>query len=778
MSYIQPENSLFAFTAFDFVTKRPLFSKHNFNFCLYAYDFLPTLDPITSKSKIFSDFLLRNNASLDAPFVVRDDLKKYFTPMTNDIELYINKYGYSLHSNYMYIEPPDEYVVFDELVANQFDLVWYTDSEFRRLQDYIVKYNEKIYSKYNFLFDIYSNDMKVWGSKLLIFTDFTVRSIYLNNLIVGSFGYGFPPLDWKKYFYQDNSLNSYINTNGIVSIYKNTDKNVDNIDWIAYNNANGDLSVFGGDKTLLIDHYYTYGQFEIRTVPLLDQSTPLSKVTKGIVTVVSDGTECSGFLIDGSASFGSEYVGLYLITCYHLIEKKSNKNFMTASVIFNTPDNNSKTITRQLQFSIIGYDIYADVCVGYYDSTTSYNQIYNSDVNINNINKIDLGLDIKLNKGDEVTVIGNLDKDNDLSVLKTCIDDSDYIGSFETNFYLGMPDSLQLNILPTLGLSGSPILIADKLDNTKYVCVGMINASCGYNNNFTLGIKCFLLHLIISNIIGYTAVYKKLFTSDIIKYNFVIRDAFPKKWLGIKASYYHVSLSPAKYPTLLNFPYNGGIVVHDIIIGFNPITSKFVYDVLELSKQSVVKLNTPLIGSKMYNKFISSSKNPLIIKSINVYNNINGIYNKFDMGKYGDQTPYNLITYQMSQIGTMLNDLKYVNKSKRIYGTIDIEYYYYNGLEWILDIDTIGGTSDDWYYEISDGMGNLFKIHRFDFPPILIPYITFYHKQFSKNDSLTVPGIVRAPSSNVELRTLELRMSDPLASSESVPLGVPSLVRP
>jgi hypothetical protein len=761
MSYIQSENSLFSFVAFDFVTKRPLYSQFNFNFCQYAKDFFPTLDPMTSKSKLFSDFLLKNNSSLDVPFIVQDGLKKYFTPMTNEIELYINKYGYSLHTNYMYIEPPKEYVVLDVLIANQFDLVWYSDNEFRRLQDYVVKDNDNIYSKYNFNFDQYSNDMKVWGTKLLVFTDFVSRSIYLNNLIIGSFGYGFPPLDWKKYFNQNNILNSYINNNGILSVYKNTDKNVGNIDWEAYNNANSDLDIFNNNITLLINHYYTYGQFEIRTVPLLDQITPISKVTRGIVTVVSDNSECSGFLFDGSASFGSKYVGLYLITCYHLIAKKSNKNFITASVIFNSLDNNSKTTTRQLQFSIIGYDIYADVCVGYYDSTTTFNKIYNSDINIADINKIDLGFDINLNKGDEVIVIGNLHKDNDLSVLKTHITDANYIGSFETNFYLGMPDSLQLNMLPTPGLSGSPILIANSSDNSKYVCVGMINASCGYNNNSTLGIKCFLLRLIISNIIGYTAVYKQLFSTDIIKYNFAIRDAFPKKWLGIKASYYHVSLSPSQFPTLLNFPYNGGIIIHDIIIGFNTLTSEFIYDVLELSKQNVIQLNTPLIGSKLYNKFISSSKNPIIIKSINMFNNINGIYNKFDMGKYGDQTPYNLITYQMSQIGTALNDSKYTNKAKRIYATIDIEYYYYNGLQWILDTDTIGGNTDDWYYQTSDSMGNLFYQHKFDFPAILIPYISYYHKQFYQDVSITdnfsqpseelrsSVNVVRPPPTNV-----------------------------
>ncbi len=43
----------------------------------------------------------------------------------------------------------------------------------------------------------------------------------------------------------------------------------------------------------------------------------------------------------------------------------------------------------------------------------------------------------------------------------------------------------------------------------------------------------------------------------------------------------------------------------------------------------------------------------------------------------------------MSQIGITVNNHKYTNKAKKIYETIDIEYYYYNGLKWILDTDTI-----------------------------------------------------------------------------------------
>ena len=82
MYYTQSENSLFSFVAFDFEIKRPLYSKYNFDFCQYKKDFLPNLDINTSKTKIFNDFLVRNNTSISSPFIVKDNLKKYFINKT------------------------------------------------------------------------------------------------------------------------------------------------------------------------------------------------------------------------------------------------------------------------------------------------------------------------------------------------------------------------------------------------------------------------------------------------------------------------------------------------------------------------------------------------------------------------------------------------------------------------------------------------------------------------------------------------------------------------
>lgn len=742
MSYIQSETVLFFFAVFDITSHHLLYTKYNFNFELYANDFMPNIDIANNKAKIFRDFLVRNDASLDKPFSVKDELTKYFNPMTPEIEKYFNTYGYCLHPNYMYVETPENYVVIDILRANQFDLIWYTDEQLRRLQDYSIKKGSDIYSKYNFDFNSYSNDWHIWGTKLAVFTDFIVRSIYLNKLIIGAFGYGYPPVvpfNFNKYFIQTPTLNNYLIDYSVLSVYKTTPKNLYSIDWTKYGIINMDLAFLNGNVDALKDHYLTFGQFEQRQIPFVTVKNTMSDAYKGIVTVTSEGLSCSGFLMDGSSSFGSGYVGLYLVTCYHLIDGKSNKNFIMASVTINTPSNNSKNVTRVLQFSVIGYDIYADVCVAYYDPKTTYNTIFNSDIDTNNVSKINLTTDTLIKKGDPLTVIGNLQYDNDLSSLTGYVMDNNYVGNFNLRFVLGMPQSIQLSIPPTPGMSGAPIFMGNYLNNEPLICVGMVNSTCGYNDQFTMGISCFLLHTIVSNIIGNTAVYKSLYSTDIIKYNFTIKDGFPKKWLGISATYYHSTISAKQNPVFMNFPYNGGIVLHDVILGFNTQTNKFIYDVLELSKQNVISLNTPLIGSKMYNKFISSSKCPLVIKSITMLDNVQGTFSKFDMGNYGNQTPYNLITYRMAQIGTTLNDPKYTNKSKRIYESIDIEYYYFNGLGWVLDNDTIGNNTDDWYFDSVDNMGNSFRQHRFDFPIILIPYITYYHDQVITDSPLNYP---------------------------------------
>ena len=74
MSYIQSENVLFFFAVFDSVSHHLLYTKYNFNFELYRNELTPNID-IANKAKIFHDFLVRNESSLDKPFSVKSEKK-------------------------------------------------------------------------------------------------------------------------------------------------------------------------------------------------------------------------------------------------------------------------------------------------------------------------------------------------------------------------------------------------------------------------------------------------------------------------------------------------------------------------------------------------------------------------------------------------------------------------------------------------------------------------------------------------------------------------------
>jgi hypothetical protein len=742
MPYYQSLGDIYFFAVYDQVSNQLLYTKYNFIFENYKKDFLPSID-ITDKSSIFHDFLIRNESSLDKPFSLKENLIKYFSPITDEIINYFNIYGYCFNPNYMTVDWPSTYISVDQLIKDQFDMILYTDDQIRRVQDYILIDNKNVYSKYNFDFTTYSNDWHVWGNKLVIFTDFTARCVYLNNIIVQAYGYGFPPTNFQKYFIQEPNLKLYLNNYSVSSVYKNVDKSYYSIDFIKYGMLNTDLNTLNNDIALLKNHYLQYGQFEKRVVPFINNSIPINDINQKLVTINSNGVSASGFLFAGSNEYRSfnGSTNLYLVTCYHLIQSNSNKNVFKAAIIINNANGNyGQTITRILEFKIIGYEIYADICVAAYDPTTDYNTIFNSDLDISIIPTLEILLDAIVNRGEIVSIVGNLSNDNSLVFMQGPIMDKKHVGSFRTNFVLGMPDSLQLDIRPTPGMSGSPVLRGDISKGEKLYCIGMINSSCGYKEQYTLAINGFYLNTIVSNIIGNWFVYRPLFNDNIIRYNFLIKDGYPKRWLGISATYYNLTLSPKKSSVFSNFPYNGGIVIHDFILGFNYLTGKFIYEVLDLSKQGVISLRTPLLDSKMYNKFISHSKTPIVIKSISMLDNIHNQYAKFYVGNYGNQVPYNIITYTMAQIGTTYNDAKYTNRVKRLYQPIEIEYYYFNGLQWVIDVETIGGTTDDWFIDTTDNIGNLFHQHRFDFPTILIPYIDVYHNESIKDAPLLPLG--------------------------------------
>ena len=123
-----------------------------------------------------------NGWNYNEPTVVQQNNKQYFLPMTQQIKDYNDYIGMSIHPGYINLFNINSYIPYDILVENQFDLVQYSNTQVRRLQDYYFSdQSNNIYSKYNFNFELFSNDFNVYGNNLVIFTDF-ISKYYTNQI--------------------------------------------------------------------------------------------------------------------------------------------------------------------------------------------------------------------------------------------------------------------------------------------------------------------------------------------------------------------------------------------------------------------------------------------------------------------------------------------------------------------------------------------------------------------------------------------------------------------
>ena len=101
------------------------------------------------------------------------------------------------------------------------------------------------------------------------------------------------------------------------------------------------------------------------------------------------------------------------------------------------------------------------------------------------------------------------------------------------------------------------------------------------------------------------------------------------------------------------------------------------------------------------------------------------------MGKNNEQNSFDVFTYGLKEMSTTINNTKYTNTYLYHYNSITLSYYYYNGKEWIEDIEEVGGNDSSWYNEYTDNFGNIFYQHKFEFPDTLITYLS----PFIINDS-------------------------------------------
>ena len=277
-------------------------------------------------------------------------------------------------------------------------------------------------------------------------------------------------------------------------------------------------------------------------------------------------------------------------------------------------------------------------------------------------------------------------------------------------------------------MSGSPILIGNPLGNLEMSCVGMLIGSLKTSNNLMVALDGYLLHNIVEVIINNWTVYiDKLEVTDQSQIDNFIRNGYPKAWLGITNRYNHPVMTET-YKELSSLSYVGGLLITNFIIGYNVRDNKFVFTSNELLDRNVIKLDGPLLDSKIYSRFIANGNVPIVIKSIIFYDIINSSFQNIKIGKFGGQQSYSRFVYGHSSIASYPNTSNsvYYNLVKNEFGPITIEYYYFDGNIWRNDTEKIGGNTADWYTIYKDNADNKYYQHKFEYPQILIPYVQNY----------------------------------------------------
>lgn len=707
-------------------------SKYNFNFSRFQTEIKHSGDLNDPENKIwlFGEFLRRINFNLESKIINLLDYEKFFDPITPEIRAYVSKYGvfHSLWNNYIGIDYDTKF--FEE---HQFDLYPYPDS--LRIQDFIYSNSNFDFNKFNFNFDKYMQDWIISDNKLVAFTDFIYRNYKLTSYTSYKTspyynlpdGYVVLP-EFQKYFLPvTENLINYITTYSVSSHNSLSDRTLNTIDFTKYSALNFDLPNFA-NPTIAKEHFISFGQFEQRILAFKTNNLlPIQEARKGVASVFlktkNDSPLSTGFLFK---QIGNE-TDIYLITVYHLIAKYPDQRYLYA-IFENDAVNNFSA-----QFRIIGYDTITDVMVAIYEPSLNYNQLFQVDWSKQVFLNIDYSY--KAPPGEVVHLIGNIGFNDNLSTIQTVIMNDNYSGGFgvagssET-----MPNSLLLQFSTSHGTSGSPILQGDPNGSSKLNIIGMLIGALVEAHGTLIAIDNYVLLNVIFAIIQKWNLLLSLqianTISDINTVNRVddfIKNGYPKAWLGIANQYNHPILA-GTYKELSNLNYIGGLLVTNFIIGFNYRDEKFVYTSRDLIDRNVFQIQGPLINTGMYTKFISNGSVPIVIKSITFYDGIQTEMVKLHIGKFGQQQSYSRFVYAQNYITLLNSDTSkhYYNLYILQFGPIIIEYYYYDGKQWNLETEQIGGNSDDWYVDYTDNIGNIYHQHKFEYPMTLLPYFNNY----------------------------------------------------
>ena len=360
-----------------------------------------------------------------------------------------------------------------------------------------------------------------------------------------------------------------------------------------------------------------------------------------------------------------------------------------------------------------------------YDHTLNYNIINN--VDLSGFPSLKINNSYLAKVSEQVSLVGNMGYDDNLSFTNGFIMNTRYSGGFAVgNSADTIPESILIQTFGTPGMSGSPVLKGNPNGSDIMDCIGMLMGSLKDSNQIMVAIDGYLLDNIVQLIIYNWYLYNNILgIKDQSRIDNFIKNGFPKAWLGITNQYNHPILAN-QYKELANLQYVGGLLITNFIIGYNVRDNVFIYSSNDLIDRNVIGFYGPLAGSILYSRFVDNGNVPIVITSLTFFNTVNSVLKTIHIGKFGNQQPYSHYVYGQSYIASYPLSNSYYNDVRFEYGPITIEYYYYNGNIWILDSETIGGNTPDWYVTYTDNVGNNYYQHKFEFPQILIPYIKEY----------------------------------------------------
>jgi hypothetical protein len=458
-------------------------------------------------------------------------------------------------------------------------------------------------------------------------------------------------------------------------------------------------------------------------------------------SIISENNVATGFLID-VRHITADVNEKYVITCAHVLP---SENATTFYAIFQQ-HNSDETITNiKAQFRVIGYDSYADLMVGYFDTTLPYNKTYNVDISL--IPNIVINNTVLNNviEGDDVYTIGTYDLQTTSTFIKGTISNNTFTQSFRVNeFECGVfPESILINANTRTGMSGSPVWKKD--DFGKESLVGMLTGTLF--NKMAVAVKSDLLYTGLNTMVNNYLYYNNKFNGDLIKTRQFTNLGLNKCWLGIYGEYFHPNLI-FKYKELTNFNYIGGIVISKIVLGYDTAQEEFIFSKNQINN-NVVLLNSPLLNTNLY-KFVIDT-NIVVLKSLSFFNSITAEYDTINLGKYLNQSTYSQFTYgfnlMRSGVATTFDFLgnggNFLSHLISTYPSLIITYSYLGKdvdntgqFIWNDATEIIGGNTSDWYSVVKDGDYSFLK-HNFTLPIFLRTYLKKLNRTYNDSYSLT-----------------------------------------